>query len=121
MKRLSIFLLALAGMLGVAAAPAAERVYNYNIRYHFGPIHKMIATGVMKLNSTGNDISATLDGHSIPWGGRVYTVADTLCAQISYRADGTPRQKETYRNAWYWKPTEQQLQQGPSFYKNPAN
>ena len=78
--------LLLAALTAVVAlsAEAAQPVFNapgqdacipptaikYKVNYHWGLINTTAAYGTVRLDATGNSLTASLNGHSITWGGR---------------------------------------------------
>lgn len=90
------------------AAPGAVNIDSipYKVEYKWGFIQKTAGYGSVKMKNSGDTISATLYGRSIPWGGRLYTVNDTLLATMDRKA-GTDLPQETviYENGRYTKPT----------------
>lgn len=76
---------------------------NYNVHYHWGLIDVMIAHGVVTMHTDGSRFSATLDGNSIPWNGRVFCVSDTLKATMT-PGKGLSTETVDYINGWYMKP-----------------
>lgn len=92
---------------------------NYEAHYHCGLINVMIAHARVTLSKEGENFNATFNGNTIPWGGRVYCVSDTLSALFT---PGKPYSRETvtYVNGWYMKPHENVF--ASSFDRsNPAN
>ena len=51
--------------------------------YHWGFINKIAGTGYVTYSASGNRFYGQLEGHSIPWGGRIYTVHTSLSANFS--------------------------------------
>lgn len=109
--------------VGLPIVHAESEQINYRVEYTLGPIHKTAAHGVVTLDTNGSIFTGTLNGHSIPWGGRLYTVSDTLKMQIAnpVRNDGTPHQNITYRNGWYSKPKVDEIKDKTYDPLNPAN
>lgn len=95
----------IAAIASVAAftASAQSTAMNYNITYKWGFIEKVAGHGTVRMNMDGNTLSATLDGHSIPWGGRLYSVADTLVSTFTPSGNSYV-QNVVYQNGWYTKP-----------------
>ncbi|MDE6428698.1 MAG: hypothetical protein K2K59_07060, partial [Muribaculaceae bacterium] len=102
------FLLFFAALLPSLAASAQVSIpyqeIPYDVHYHWGLIDVMIAHGRATIQSDGQNFSATLDGNSIPWEGRVFCVSDTLNALMTPQASGPAREQVTYQNGWYLKP-----------------
>lgn len=82
-----------------------ERV-NYKVEYRWGFINKMAGTGTVVTSCTPQGrFSGHLTGHSIPWGGRIYSVRDTLVANMTGRtASGLPAENVLHKNGLYFKP-----------------
>lgn len=55
---------------------------SYSINYHWGIINKVAASGCATYYTDGNRFVGYLSGHSIPWGGRIYTVRTSLTADF---------------------------------------
>lgn len=110
MKKL-LWILALAAMLpmetgAVSASPADSPdsvALTYDVIYKWGFIEKVAGHGHVKMVMDQDTLRGSLDGHSIPWGGRIYTVADTLETVIR-NAPGGITQNVLYANGWYSKP-----------------
>lgn len=102
-KTLLLILLFICGITvkGQVSIPYSE--YNYNVHYHWGLIDVMIAHGVATVQTDGNRFTATLDGNSIPWNGRVFCISDTLRTTMS-PGSGLSIEKVDYINGWYMKP-----------------
>lgn len=114
--------LAVAGAIGLSAWSAEPVVINYKVNYQVAFIMKEVARGTVELQSEGPEFSASLNGRSIPWGGRVYEVSDTL--RISVVPGSGPaymRLRETARSGWYFKPLESRLRDGSFNRADPAN
>ena len=78
---------------------------KYKVNYHWGLINTTAAYGTVRLEATGNSLTAALDGHSISWGGRQYTVSDTLkVITMPGRGPLYARQNVLYRAGRYSKP-----------------
>lgn len=78
---------------------------KYKVNYHWGLINTTAANGTVRLEATGNSLTASLDGHSISWGGRQYTVSDTLkVITMPGRGPLYARQNVLYRAGRYSKP-----------------
>lgn len=118
------FLLAILGVAGFTAMHAQVQVppteLHYNVHYHWGLVNVMIAHGTVNMETDGTKFSASLDGNSIPWEGRVFCVSDTLKADMT---PGTPLSKETvtYENGWYLKPKTMQFRSAGFNPDDPAN
>lgn len=123
MKRIAIILLAaMAAIFVVKADSFGPMSIKYNVKYHLGFIEETAATGILTMQATGDSFTGSLAGQSIPWGGRVYTVRDTLQAVTTGSlATKDLSQKITYRNGWYFKPEASLLNSGKFDVTNPAN
>lgn len=122
-------LIGLAAVLASAACARAQvsipySEIGYNVHYHWGLINVMIAHGHATVGTEGNTFTATLDGNSIPWDGRVFCVSDTLRAIMTPQPGALSRERVTYENGWYMKPKVSQFRSGqfnptdPAAYKN---
>lgn len=104
MTRFSI--LAMSAVLALSAY-ASETIDSipYKVEYKWGFIQKTAGHGLVTMKNSGDTITATLSGQSVPWGGRLYTVSDTLVATVSHK-DGVAVPQETviYENGRYSKP-----------------
>lgn len=104
MTRFSI--LSLSAVLALSAF-AGETIDSipYKVEYKWGFIQKTAGNGLVTLKNSGDTITATLSGQSVPWSGRLYTVTDTLKATVTHK-DGQPVPQETviYENGRYSKP-----------------
>ena len=92
----------------------------YDVHYHWGLVDLMIAHGLVTIQTEGQNFSATLDGNSIPWEGRVFCVSDTLQATMT-PTDGLSHETVTYENGWYMKPKASQYRSDGFDPSNPAN
>lgn len=89
---------------------------KYKVNYHWGLINTTAAYGTVRLDATGNSLTASLNGHSISWGGRQYTVSDTLkVITMPGRGALYARQNVLYRAGWYSKPVVSLLD-NPSYH-----
>lgn len=93
----------------------------YNVHYKWGLVDLMIAHGRATIQTSGNQFTATLDGNSIPWEGRVFCIADTLVADMTPQPAGLSRETVTYQNGWYMKPKVAQFNSGGFNPDDPAN
>lgn len=119
MKKFLWALILLAFLPEARAVDIPCTVYTYKARYHMGIINVHIGTGKVKILKSGDKFVGTLDGHSIPWNGRVFCINDTIRASLSPSAAIVG-----YNNGWYLKPSKREYQAGrygaayPSSYKN---
>ncbi|MBD5233626.1 MAG: DUF3108 domain-containing protein [Bacteroidales bacterium] len=99
-----------AGMLALAAFGASAQInipfqqINYKVHYHWGVVDVNIANGTATIQTDGDNFSATLNGNSIPWGGRIFCVSDTLQATMTPNPSGLSSEHVNYQNGWYMKP-----------------
>lgn len=104
MKKVLILLVALVSGLTVKAqVTIPPQEIHYDVHYHWGLIDLMIAHGVLTMQTDGENFSATLDGNSIPWEGRIFCISDTLQATMTPSV-GLSAETVTYENGWYLKP-----------------
>lgn len=84
-------------------------------------LKKKAATACVTTSADGNLFKATLNGHSIEWGGRYYTVSDTLIARINVSpVTFKVREDVVYKMGWYTKPTVSEAASGFYNFSNPA-
>ncbi|MBD5360555.1 MAG: DUF3108 domain-containing protein [Bacteroides sp.] len=122
MKKLLLFFAALLPSLAASAQVSIPyQEIPYDVHYHWGLIDVMIAHGRATIQSDGQNFSATLDGNSIPWEGRVFCVSDTLNALMTPQASGPAREKVTYQNGWYLKPKVTVFNSGNFHPDDPVN
>lgn len=123
-----IFLIALFAVVALTAGAQvsiAPRQIPYNIKYHWGIIDVMIASGNVKFQSDETGFYGTLDGTSIPWEGRVICVSDTLQGRME-NDGGLLRERVIYQNGWYRHPHADDFHSAgynaanPLYYKNIA-
>lgn len=108
-----IMLSAFACMPANAAATGLSRTIPYKVIYKWGFITKDAGTGTVTLNNSGNTLNASLTGHSIPWGGRIYSVHDTITATVTHAAGSAlPTENVIYENGIYTKPRVSTLPDG---------
>lgn len=88
-----------------ANASIPPTTIKYKVNYHWGLINTTAAYGTLNLHARGPKLTASLNGHSISWGGRQYTVSDTLEVNtLSGRGPLYARQNVLHRAGWYSKP-----------------
>ena len=120
----SIFAILVGAASTLGAAAQVEIPYQeipYEVHYKWGLIDVMIAHGRATIGTEGNNFTATLDGNSIPWEGRVFCVSDTLQAVMTPQPGGLSREQVTYQNGWYLKPKFTQFQSEAFSPTDPAN
>ena len=106
-----------------AVMPAhAQQTLNYKAVYHLGFINKVAGHGVITLAPDGDNTNVTFVGQSIPWGGRVYSVNDTLTVGPQQPLpNDNPTQQIIFRSGYYSKPLEAVLNGGSYNPQDPAN
>ncbi len=118
-KTLLTLFIALIGFAAQAQTDIPYTELNYNVHYHWGMIDVAIAHGVVTVQKSGDSLTATLDGNSVPWNGRIFCVSDTLRASLTPSSESI-----SYINGWYMKPKVSVYRGGsfnpsdPAFYKN---
>lgn len=116
-------------LLGIAAVciltagadlDAQENNYRYKIEYDFMGLKKTAAHAHVGIKINGQKFTGTLNGHSIEWGGRYYTVSDTLVARM-YHTNGhlNVREEVVFKIGWYSKPTAAEAADGMYVFNNP--
>ena len=118
------FLLIMAFMLSAIATKAQVNIpyqeLRYDVHYHWGLVNVQIAHALVTIQSDGSNFSATLDGNSIPWEGRVMCVSDTLKATMAGNG-GLSHENIKYINGWYMKPKTSQFHSAGFNPDDPAN
>lgn len=121
-KTIFAILAGVASVLGVSAQVSIPyQEIPYEVHYQWGLIDVMIAHGKATIATDGNNFSATLDGNSIPWEGRVFCVSDTLQAVMTPQPGGLSAEEVTYQNGWYLKPKVTQFRSEAFSPTDPAN
>lgn len=126
MKKIILSLIAICSF-GMAAAQIVipRQDIRYNVKYHWGIIDVMIASGVVTVEGDSQNFYGTLDGTSIPWEGKIICVSDTLRASMS-EVGGQLHEQVTYQSGWYRRPSAAQFQgssynpENPAIYRNIA-
>ena len=118
-----MFLMLLIGFAAISGKAQVQIPYQeipYNVHYHWGFVNVMIGHGRVTISSQGDQLSATLDGSTIPWEGRVFCVNDELRATMT---PGSPLSHETvtYENGVYLKPRVTEYRSGTFNPSDPAN
>ncbi len=122
MKKILAFFAGLAAAFGASAQVSIPyQEIPYDVHYHWGLIDVMIAHGRATIQTDGNQFSATLDGNSIPWEGRVFCISDTLQATMTPLPGALAREEVTYQNGWYLKPKVTEFRSGAFRPDNPLN
>ncbi|MDE6099931.1 MAG: DUF3108 domain-containing protein [Paramuribaculum sp.] len=85
MKRtvLTIAAVLLVFLAGNAMVDIPRTSVGYDVIYHWGLINKIAGHGYVTYHTSGPEFYGSLNGHSIPWGGRIYTVHSSLAATFS--------------------------------------
>lgn len=105
MRICMLALLAAALAPAVRAADIPETTNMYDVVYHWGLINKVAGTGYVTYHAAGNRFQGQLEGHSIPWGGRIYTVRTSLSALFGASgANGVPAESVLGQTGVYTKP-----------------
>lgn len=110
----------LCGMTFGGELYAQTNNYRYKIEYDFMGLKKTAAHADVSIRIDGENFTGTLNGHSIEWGGRYYTVSDTLVARM-FHTNGhlTVREEVVFKIGWYSKPTAAQAADGMYVFNNP--
>ena len=120
-KLLLLIAVALSALAANAQVKIPYQEIRYDVHYHWGLVNVQIAHAVATIQSTDSrNFSATLDGNSIPWEGRVFCVSDTLRATMT-ETGGISRENISYINGWYMKPKTSQFHSSGFNPDNPAN
>ncbi|MCM1348309.1 MAG: DUF3108 domain-containing protein [Firmicutes bacterium] len=105
MKHLVLSIFASLAALSCAAAVNIPRTsLTYDVMYHLGPINKIAGNAYVDFNTAGNRFYASLQGHSIPWGGKIYTVHTSLSATFSSPRGGVSTENVNGIQGVYTKP-----------------
>lgn len=106
MKRFYLFLIATLGFVSSAISQInlPSSPLSYEARYHCGFIKIDAGEAHIGLSLNGNRYMATLNGQSVPIGGRVYAISDTICSTMTNNGSGLSHETVTYENGWYAKP-----------------
>lgn len=104
MRKLLLFLVLAAAMLTARAQSdtLSADTLHYRMNYHWGFINKTAGEGTVVTRASGDTVSVSFSARSIPWGGRLYSVKDSLVATLK----STPSLSEDviYENGTYTKP-----------------
>lgn len=103
------------------ASDFAEGPLRYKASYHCGFIKVSAGDAVINVKLDGDRLFATMNGHSIPIGHRIYAISDTLCAIMTHTGNGLSKETVTYANAWYTKPYVNQTANGIYNFSRPEN
>lgn len=122
MRRLILIItLCLSAACLLGATDFAEGPLRYKACYHCGFIKISAGDAVINVKLEGNRLFATMNGHSIPIGHRIYAISDTLCATMTDTGNGLGKETVTYTNAWYTKPYANQTANGIYNFSRPEN
>lgn len=121
MKRFVLCALCAIALSATAQVSIPHQEIGYNVHYHWGPVDVHIAHGTVEMGTDGERFTATLDGNSIPWNGRVFCISDTLVADMSPQAGGLSRESVSYETGWYMKPKVREYRSGNFNPTDPAN
>lgn len=107
MKR-TLFLFAAMVALIASSAKATVKIpstsLTYDVVYHWGLINKVAGHGYVNYHTYGNTYMASLQGSSIPWGGKIYTVNSSLRATFGPERDGVSTETVDAIRGVYSKP-----------------
>lgn len=105
-KACLIIALATGVAMNASAVSYPSETVRYKVAYRWGFINKTAGSGTVVTScSPQGEFHGRLDGHSIPWGGRVYSVRDSLAARMSGTSEaGAPQETVIYKNGLYFKP-----------------
>lgn len=105
MKRtaLSIALLSLIGLVASAVTIPNTSV-TYDVVYHWGFITKVAGQGYVSYHGSESGFYGDIQGHSIPWDGRIYTVHSSLSAAFGPERDGVSPETILAMSGVYSKP-----------------
>lgn len=101
----------LMALLTVLACVRADAVVNipptsltYDVNYHLGFINKTAGHAYVNYYTNGNQFVGTIQGHSIPWGGKIYTIHSSLRAAFGPERDGVSPETVEGLQGIYTKP-----------------
>lgn len=121
MKQFFFIIQAIIAAFAASAAQPADSLH-YDVNYRWGFINKNVASALITVKQSGDTLTATMSGHSIPWGGRIYSIRDSLSAVISAPSADSPAPAESviYENGIYTKPMVQDTPAGRQIERNSA-
>lgn len=105
-RKLLILLLATLSSFAVNAISL-----RYAADYRYGFIKITAGFAEIDVDIDDNTLTATLNGHSIPWHGREYTISDTIVANMS-QSGGVYNESVQSESGWYSKPRIAQIANG---------
>lgn len=84
MRKLLLFLVSAAAILpaGAQSDTLSADTLHYRMNYHWGFISKTAGEGTVVTRESGDTVSVSFSARSIPWGGRLYSVKDSLVATL---------------------------------------
>lgn len=111
-------------VLCICASGAQTQVYQYNVLYTLGPFHKEVGHAIVSTSTSGGNFIGVLNGRSFDWGGRIYTVRDTLHATMHRSGPDNPigiDERVRFQIGWYAKPLVEEIENGSFSFSNPDN
>lgn len=107
--------LLLAGGIYANAIDMPTTEFNYDVQYKWGVIDVAIGHGVANVTIDNDQLHGTLNGQTIPWEGRIFSIGDELTAAMSPTS-----QNNQYINGVYRKPKagEDEDPNDPANYKS---
>lgn len=118
-----ILLAAICGLC-ICASNAQTKVYQYNVFYALGLLHKDVGHATVSITTDGCNFIGVLHGRSLEWGGRIYAVRDTLHATMHRPVPGDPigiSERVNFQVGWYAKPLVEEIENGSFSLSNPKN
>lgn len=105
MRKLLLFLVSAAAILpaGAQSDTLSADTLHYRMNYHWGFISKTAGEGTVVTRESGDTVSVSFSARSIPWGGRLYSVKDSLVATL--KSAPSLSEDVIYENGTYAKPT----------------
>lgn len=105
MRKLLLFLVSAAAILpaGAQSDTLSADTLHYRMNYHWGYISKTAGEGTVVTRESGDTVSVSFSARSIPWGGRLYSVKDSLVATL--KSAPSLSEDVIYENGTYAKPT----------------
>ena len=105
-KACLIIALAASVAMNASVVSYPSETVRYKVAYRWGFINKIAGSGIVVTScSPQGEFHGRLEGHSIPWGGRIYSVRDSLAARMSGVTEaGVPNETVIYKNGLYFKP-----------------
>lgn len=105
MRKFLLFLVSAAAILpaGAQSDTLSADTLHYRMNYHWGYISKTAGEGTVVTRESGDTVSVSFSARSIPWGGRLYSVKDSLVATL--KSAPSLSEDVIYENGTYAKPT----------------